>query len=64
MTPTPALAPIPITAADLPLHCPPPNAPLWSTHPRVFLDVQKTGRVSCPYCGACYELSGPVPSGH
>ncbi|MDA8417217.1 MAG: zinc-finger domain-containing protein [Betaproteobacteria bacterium] len=56
--------PIPITAADLPLHCPRPDAPLWSTHPRVFLDVTRTGHVSCPYCGALYEFTGPAPNGH
>jgi uncharacterized Zn-finger protein len=39
-----------VTAHDLPLHCPTPNAPLWSQHPRVFLDVLKTGEVTCPYC--------------
>ncbi|MFB1029523.1 MAG: zinc-finger domain-containing protein, partial [Thauera sp.] len=30
------------TAKDLPLHCPPPGAPLWARHPRVFLDILKT----------------------
>jgi uncharacterized Zn-finger protein len=41
-----------VTAHDLPLHCPTPNSPLWSQHPRVFLDVLKTGEVTCPYCSA------------
>jgi uncharacterized Zn-finger protein len=41
-----------VTAHDLPLHCPQPNAPLWSRHPRVFLDVLKTGETVCPYCSA------------
>jgi uncharacterized Zn-finger protein len=40
-----------VTAADLPLHCPPKGVQLWSGHPRVFLDVLKTVELSCPYCG-------------
>jgi uncharacterized Zn-finger protein len=38
--------------------------PLWSSHPRVFLDVAATGTVSCPYCGTRYRLDGPAPKGH
>ena len=53
-----------ITAHDLPLHCPQPNAPLWSQHPRVFLDVLKTGEVVCPYCSAKYVFKGEAPKGH
>ena len=56
--------PIAVSAKDLPLHCPMPDAPLWARHPRVFLDVTKTGKANCPYCGAQYELHGPAPSGH
>lgn len=29
---------------------------LWSGHPRVFLDVAKTGHAKCPYCGTEYKL--------
>ena len=42
---------IEVTAADLPLHCPTPQTPVWSMHPRVFLDVAKAGEMLCPYCG-------------
>lgn len=56
--------PIPVTAADLPLHCPTDDAPLWARHPRVFLDVTKTGDVLCPYCGAHYVLHGEAGKGH
>lgn len=56
--------PIPVTADDLPLHCPMPDAPLWASHPRVFLDVTKTGEARCPYCSAHYQLTGPRPAGH
>lgn len=55
---------IEVTAADLPLHCPLPGAPLWARHPRVFLDVTKTGHASCPYCGTRYSYNGPAPAGH
>lgn len=53
-----------VTAKDLPLHCPLPNAPLWARHPRVYLDVTHTGDATCPYCSAHYVLSGPAPKGH
>jgi uncharacterized Zn-finger protein len=32
--------------------------PLWSSHPRVFLDVGVTGEAMCPYCGTRYRLRG------
>ena len=53
-----------VAAKDLPLHCPMPEAPLWQMHPRVFLDVAKTGEVLCPYCGTRYVFTGPAPTGH
>ena len=43
---------------DLPVHCPSPRMPLWSSHPRVYLDVAATGAASCPYCGTRYRLAG------
>ncbi len=33
-----------VTAHDLPLHCPRPGAPLWARHPRVFIDLMKSGK--------------------
>lgn len=53
-----------ITARDLPLHCPLPDAPLWARHPRVFLDVAQSGEVVCPYCSAHYVFKGEAPKGH
>ncbi|HMV55113.1 MAG TPA: zinc-finger domain-containing protein [Rhodocyclaceae bacterium] len=53
-----------VTAKDLPLHCPRPGAPLWARHPRVFLDVLKSGEALCPYCGTRYTFSGEKPKGH
>ncbi|TAG73622.1 MAG: zinc-finger domain-containing protein [Burkholderiales bacterium] len=61
-------APVHVTASDLHGHgvvfCPNPKMPLWSAHPKVYLDVAKTGEASCPYCGTHYVLSGPAPAGH
>lgn len=45
-----------ITKKDVPLHCPMPNMTLWNSHPRVYLEIEKTGEVTCPYCGATYIL--------
>ena len=36
--------------------CPNPKMALWSTHPRVFIDVATTGQGKCPYCGTVYRL--------
>ncbi len=49
---------IEVTEQDLPLHCPMPSVKLWNTHPRVFLDVARTGTAQCPYCGTRYTLAG------
>lgn len=52
-------------AGDLPAYCPNPAMPLWSTHPRVFLDLAHTGNAACPYCGTRYRLApGTVIKGH
>lgn len=53
-----------VTATDLPLHCPTPATPVWSMHPRVFLDVARTGDILCPYCGTKYIFKGAAPKGH
>ena len=38
--------------------CPSPLADmkLWSSHPKVYLDVAATGAGRCPYCGTVYKL--------
>jgi uncharacterized Zn-finger protein len=36
----------------------------WSSHPRVFLPIEKTGEALCPYCGTLYKLKGELPKGH
>lgn len=51
---------IEVTAADLHgpgvVFCPNPKMTLWSTHPRVFIDVATTGVGKCPYCSTVYTL--------
>jgi uncharacterized Zn-finger protein len=37
--------------------------PLWSSHPRVFLDVAAEGEAMCPYCGTRYRLRGGMRKG-
>lgn len=64
MSPNAQQQAVEITAHDLPLHCPPKDAPLWARHPRVFLDVVGTGEAVCPYCSARYVLKGDLPKGH
>ena len=50
---------------DLPVFCPHPRMPLWSSHPRVYLDIAETGDAMCPYCGTRYHLAGgPLKGGH
>jgi uncharacterized Zn-finger protein len=45
-----------VTPADLPLSCPMPHMRLWDAHPRVYLPIEKTGHVVCPYCEAEFFL--------
>ena len=44
--------------------CPNPKMPLWSGHPRVFIDVATTGEGKCPYCGTVYRLNAGEVVGH
>ena len=63
---------IELAAKDLNAHggvfCPSPKAhmKLWNSHPKVYLDVAKTGEVRCPYCGTVYRLKAGerVAQGH
>ncbi|MDC8784834.1 zinc-finger domain-containing protein [Roseateles koreensis] len=36
--------------------CPNPKMTLWSSHPKVFIDLSHDGRGKCPYCGTVYKL--------
>ena len=59
------VAAVPVDPKDLPAFCPNPQMPLWSSHPRVFLDIVDEGEAMCPYCGTRYVLAGgPRPGGH
>ncbi|MES2742919.1 MAG: zinc-finger domain-containing protein [Pseudomonadota bacterium] len=49
---------------DLPAHCPNPAMPLWSSHPRVFLEFNQDGAAKCPYCGTDYRLKAGAVAGH
>jgi len=49
---------------DLPAHCPNPAMPLWSSHPRVFLEFNHDGVAKCPYCGTAYKLKPGASTGH
>lgn len=68
---TQQLSAVELTAKDLNpqggVFCPSAKAGMavYNNHPRVFLDVAKTGEAKCPYCGTSYRLkSGEVFKGH
>jgi uncharacterized Zn-finger protein len=65
MSPPDASAPpvVEITERDLPLYCPNPAMPLWSSHPRVFLELAANGEAMCPYCGTRYRLKASPRQG-
>jgi uncharacterized Zn-finger protein len=48
--------------------CPNPKSGMqaWSSHPRVYLDIARTGEARCPYCGTRYRLQAgeAVAHGH
>ena len=49
-----------VTAAEVQgpgvVFCPNPKQALWSNHPRVYIDLAKSGEGRCPYCGTVYKL--------
>jgi uncharacterized Zn-finger protein len=58
------IAAVQLEAKDLPAYCPNPAMPLWSSHPRVFLDFDHHGDAKCPYCGTQYRLAPGTVLGH
>ena len=38
-------------------YCPNPKMPLWSSHPRIYLDFDAKGEAKCPYCSTVYKLT-------
>ena len=65
-----AAASVEVTAKDLQgpgvVFCPNPKMPLWSNHPRIFIDVATAGEGKCPYCGTVYRLKAgeKLPAAH
>jgi uncharacterized Zn-finger protein len=65
-----AKAVVEVLASDLQgpgvVFCPNPKMPLWSNHPKVFIDVATTGEGWCPYCSTVYKLKAgeKVSAGH
>ncbi len=54
-----------LDSPDLPAYCPNKAMPVWSSHPRVFLDFNDQGRAKCPYCSTQYQLKpGARAHGH
>lgn len=57
-----------VTAGDLQgpgvVFCPNPKMPLWSNHPKVFIDVATEGAGRCPYCGTEYRLKAGEKIAH
>lgn len=51
-----------LDARDLPAFCPHTSMPLWSSHPRVYLDLTHAAEAKCPYCGTLYRLKAGVSS--
>lgn len=59
------VAVVELQAKDLPAYCPNPAMPLWSSHPKVFLDLSHGGSATCAYCGTQYKLAaGTVLKAH
>jgi uncharacterized Zn-finger protein len=40
--------------------------PLWSGHPKVYIDLSHDGAGRCPYCGTTYKLKAgeKISAGH
>ncbi len=47
------------------IFCPAPKADMqvWNSHPKVYLDVARTGEAKCPYCGTVYKLKAGEHAG-
>ena len=47
------------------IFCPSPKAhmKIWNSHPKVYLDVARTGKAKCPYCGTEYRLKAGEHTG-
>ncbi|MCM0044239.1 MAG: zinc-finger domain-containing protein [Burkholderiaceae bacterium] len=59
-----AQAAVELDSTDLPAFCPHKAMPVWSSHPRVFLDFAANGEAKCPYCSTVYRLKPGAHGGH
>jgi len=58
-------AAVELDGTNLPAYCPNPAMPIWSSHPRVFLEVAADHEAKCPYCGTVYRLKpGAIVKAH
>ena len=64
MTQQTALSVVELGSKDLPAYCPNPAMPIWSSHPRVFLDFAANGEARCPYCSTVYRLKPGATAHH
>lgn len=59
---------IEVTAAELQgpgvVFCPNPKMDLWSSHPKVYVDLSHNGEGKCPYCGTVYRLKAGEKIAH
>ncbi|MGI4779453.1 MAG: zinc-finger domain-containing protein [Janthinobacterium lividum] len=48
------------------VYCPSPKADmkLWNTHPKVYLEIARSGEAKCPYCGTVYRLKAGETAAH
>jgi len=40
------------------LTCPLPDKSQWNWHPKIYLPIEKTGHIKCPYCNTEYYWEG------
>jgi uncharacterized Zn-finger protein len=45
-----------VKPTELPLSCPTKEMLVWNAHPRVYLPIEESGHVTCPYCNAEFVL--------
>lgn len=54
---------ITLNSDDLPAYCPNLTTPVWSSHPRIYLDFAQNGEAKCPYCSTVYRLPAGTDAG-
>lgn len=46
-----------VNSSDLPISCPTDDMKTWDSHPKVYLEMDETGKATCQYCGAQFILN-------